>query len=88
MHQNLRMRSPRALLIAAGLLIIAGLLLWFVPLGDEGGAWFAYTGSGGLPWLVFMTTTRAVGVALFWVGSLLAAGVVGHRLAARQTASA
>lgn len=68
-------------LVAAGLML-AGALLWFVIPSDEASFYgFATADGAELPWLLFLTTNRVVGAVLFWVGSLLAAGLVGHHLA-------
>lgn len=85
-RQTARMRSPRALLIFAALLMIVGLLLWYVLPSDEVSFYGVATAEdAALPWLLFLTTNRVIGVVLFWTGSLLTAGVLGHRLASRQT---
>lgn len=89
------MRSPRNLLIAAAVLIVAGIaLIRFdseetgssgVSMGDEEGDGYLSTFSIAFDnaWLV--TEQAAFGYALIWLGTLLVAGVVGHRLLAEPS---
>jgi hypothetical protein len=90
------MRSPRNLLIVAGLLLVVGLALVLFdsetvngysmgPASDDAAysSEISFTFDGA--WLV--TKQALSGYALIWLGSLLAAGVVGHRLIAKRPAS-
>ncbi|WP_344770970.1 hypothetical protein [Aeromicrobium panaciterrae] len=83
------MRSPRNVLIAAGVLLVVGVLLVHFDSSSINGM---STGPGDSAdgfssevsfafdnaWLI--TRQSAIGYALMWLGTLLAAGVVGHRL--------
>ncbi|AWB91911.1 hypothetical protein [Aeromicrobium chenweiae] len=91
------MRSARVLLVAAGLLVVIGLGLVlfenetvigssFGPAGGDAAVYssevgFAFDGA----WLV--STQAVIGYGLVWLGSLLTAGVVGFRVAARLSPS-
>ncbi len=90
------MRSPRHLLVIAGLLLVVGLALVLFDsqtingysMGPESAdhaysseVSFAFDGA----WLV--TRQALIGYAMMWLGSLLAAGIIGHRLIARHPAA-
>ncbi len=90
------MRSPRHLIIVAGLLLVVGLALVLFdsqtingysmgPASDDHAysseISFAFDGA----WVV--TRQALIGYALMWLGSVLAAGLLGHRLIAGRTAS-
>jgi hypothetical protein len=90
------MRSPRNLLIGAGLLLVVGLALVLFDSQTVDGYSMGPTSDGAAyssevsftfdgAWLV--TKQSLSGYALMWLGSLLAAGAVGHRLTARRPAS-
>ncbi|VXB90668.1 hypothetical protein [Aeromicrobium sp. 9AM] len=90
------MRSPRHVLIVAGLLFVVGLALVLFdsqtingysmgPTSDDHAysSEVSFTFDGA--WLV--TKQALIGYALMWLGSVLAAGLVGYRVIARRQVS-
>lgn len=89
------MRSSRTLLITAGLLLVCGLALVVLDTDSDTGYSMVNVGSSAAyssdlaigfdgAWLV--TTQSLIGYALMWLGTLLVAGVLGLRAAARRSA--
>jgi hypothetical protein len=96
-RQNPRVRRPWRLIIVAGLLVAVGLALVLLSNDDVTGYSFG-AGDGDVDgyssetfmtfdnaWLV--TRQAAMGYGLVWLGSVLAAGLVGVRVAARRSSS-
>jgi hypothetical protein len=90
------MRSPRKLLIAAGLLVLVGLAVVIFDndsyqgysIGNlEGSAPYSSELSVGFDGAWLVSTQALLGYALVWLGSMLAAGAVGFRRATARSAS-
>lgn len=84
----MRMRSSRAWLIAAGLLLVSGAVLVTTSDGTSVG-WFAYAPQGdsiGPDSFFLLTASQALGWAAWWVASLIVTGVVAHWLLVRRLA--
>ncbi|MDX6278040.1 MAG: hypothetical protein QOJ72_2168 [Nocardioidaceae bacterium] len=88
------MSSTRNLLVAAGLLCVIGLgLVLFHPqgftgysMGDaDGGKAYSSEVSIAFDGARLVTTQELIGYGLMWLGTLLAAGVAGHRLSTRRS---
>lgn len=96
LRKTVRMSSSRKVLLAATLLVAAGLALVLVDtdayqgysIGDVGAS-AAYSSELSIgfdgAWLV--STQALIGYALMWSGTLLIAGVGGFRLASRRSSS-
>ncbi len=63
---------------------VVGTVLYMFP--GDGEVTFGYVSNdgGALPAILFLTFRRVFGVILLWFGTLLIAGLVGHRLATRR----
>lgn len=76
------MRSPKSLLVVAGVLVVAGLAI--ARIDTPGETWFGCVGAA-VPSSFFMVTTRsAVGYLVVWLGTMLLAGVGGYLISERR----
>jgi hypothetical protein len=85
------MSPTKAILLPAVAFAAIGFLLVFVidtsPTLTIGSFSEDESGDSGMPFLLFLTTKRAIGFGLIWLASLLAATAIGYRFAARHHAS-
>lgn len=63
---------------------VVGTVLYMFPGGGEVTFGYVSNDGGALPAILFLTFRRVFGVILLWFGTLLIAGLVGHRLATRR----
>lgn len=79
------MRSPKSLLILAGVLILVGLAIAVIDTPGETS--FGYVGAA-LPTPFFIVTTRsAAGYFIVWLGTMLLAGLGGYRTSQKRLRS-
>lgn len=87
MRQAVHMRSTRTLLILAGVILFAGVLLVTTANHGDSFGWFAYapeSESVAFDSAYLLTTREVIGWAAFWIASLILTGVVVRHLALRR----
>ena len=87
--QTVYMRSTRTLLIVAGVILAAGVLLVMTSNNGDSYGWFAYapgSESVAVDSGYLLTTREVIGWVALWVASLILTGVVVRYLVLRRLA--